>query len=417
MSLLRSSAYTGIATLSKLSAALVVLKLVAVYAGPQGVGRFGQLLALMSVLAVLASGGIAAGTVKYVAEYRKDVAMLTPLLRAALWYIGCASLVVASSVLLLSAPLSDWLFSDRSYQAVICVLALAQIGIALMTYFLSVINGFSDVRGLAVVQVGGSVLSVLIVVYACSRWQLQGVLVAWVLGQLSWLLACVPALWRSSYFSSAMLSIKYDAQMVRKLSAFSIMTLTSTLVPQLSFMLVRDHLAERFGWQYVGYWQAVTRVSDAYLLFFTTIINVYYLPRLASLYGRNALVRELRNAYYYLMPAVIISALAVYVCREWITGLLFDAEFSEAVSLYGSQLMGDVVKIAAFILSYVMLAKAMTRVFIVSECVFAATYLLLVGLLSVHYGVIGAMYAFAINYVLYLLFNLVVVRRYLGGSA
>jgi PST family polysaccharide transporter len=29
--------------------------------------------------------------------------------------------------------------------------------------------------------------------------------------------------------------------------------------------------------------------------------------------------------------------------------------------------------------------------------------------------VIGAMYAFAANYALYLVFNVVVVRRYLGG--
>ena len=56
MNLVRSSAYTGVATLAKLLAALVVIKLVAVFAGPQGVGRLGQFLALMSVLAVLAGG-------------------------------------------------------------------------------------------------------------------------------------------------------------------------------------------------------------------------------------------------------------------------------------------------------------------------------------------------------------------------
>ncbi|MEG8119864.1 O-antigen translocase, partial [Xanthomonas hortorum pv. gardneri] len=54
MNLIRSSAYTGVATLAKLLAALVVVKLVAVYAGPQGVGRLGQFLNLMSVLAVFA---------------------------------------------------------------------------------------------------------------------------------------------------------------------------------------------------------------------------------------------------------------------------------------------------------------------------------------------------------------------------
>ncbi|PPU78703.1 O-antigen flippase [Xanthomonas cucurbitae] len=413
MNVLRSSVYTSIATLTKLLAALVVLKLVALYAGPEGVGRLGQFLALMSVLAVLAGGGIATGVVKYVAEYRNDAAALGRLFGTSLWYTGCASVVISMLVLLFSGPLAHWLFADRSYQPVICALALAQMGIALVNYILAVINGFSDFRGLAIVQVGGSVLSVLLVAYASGRWHLHGVLIAWVSGQLFWLLSGALVLSRSAYFSNAMLRVRYDPIMVRKLATFSIMTLTSTLVPQLATMLVRDHLAEGFGWHQVGYWQAVSRVSDAYLLFFTTVINVYYLPRLASLHGRNAITRELWGAYCYLMPSVILAALAVYICREWVTWLLFDAEFSAAVPLYGAQLFGDVVKIAAFLLSYVMLAKAMTRVFVISECVFAVSYIFLVFIMSANFGVIGAVYAFIVNYVLYFLFNLVVVRRHL----
>lgn len=201
MSVLRSSAYTGLATLTKLFAALVVLKLVALYAGPEGVGRLGQFLALMSVLAVLAGGGIGTGIVKYVAEYRHDAAVLARLLGAALWYTGCASLLMAALVLACSGLLAERLFGDRSYQTVICILALAQVGIALVNYILAVINGFSDVRRLAIVQVSGSVASVLVVVWASGRWHLQGVLMAWVLGQVMCLLACVPALRRSPYFS------------------------------------------------------------------------------------------------------------------------------------------------------------------------------------------------------------------------
>jgi PST family polysaccharide transporter len=43
------------------------------------------------------------------------------------------------------------------------------------------------------------------------------------------------------------------------------------------------------------------------------------------------------------------------------------------------------------------------------------TYLLLVYVCTAHFGLVGAMYAFAINYVGYLLFNVLVVRHYLGG--
>jgi PST family polysaccharide transporter len=163
----------------------------------------------------------------------------------------------------------------------------------------------------------------------------------------------------------------------------------------------------------VGYWQAVTRVSDAYLLFLTTAINVYYLPRLAALHGRDALRREIGQAWRQLLPAAAVLALLVYAAREWVTRLLFSADFGAANALYGPQLIGDVTKIAAFVLSYLMLAKAMTGLFVLSEFVFAASYLGLVFAFTARFGLVGAVYAFAANYALYLVFNALVARRYL----
>ncbi|KAB7769401.1 O-antigen translocase [Xanthomonas maliensis] len=417
MNLLRSSAYTGVATLAKLLAALVVVKLVAVFAGPQGIGRLGQFLSLMSLLAVLAGGGIGSGVIKYVAQYRQDAQALARLLGAALWYAACACGVVAVLAVVFSAPLATRLLGDVAYRPLICVLAAAQLGIALVNHVLAVVNGFMDVRRLAFIQVVGALLNVLLVAALAARLQLAGALLALVLGQVAWLLVAIPALRRSPYFRPAMLRLRYDAEMTRRLAAFSLMTLTSTLVPQLVAILVRDHLAAQFGWQQVGYWQAVSRVSDAYLLFFTTAINVYYLPKLASISDRTALVAELRAAYRRVLPAVLVMAVAVYLCRDWVTWLLFDSSFDAAAPLYAPQLLGDVVKIAAFVLSYVMLAKAMSRLFILSECAFATSYLVLVYLFTAHYGVIGAMYAFVANYVAYLAFNLLVVRQYLRSCA
>jgi PST family polysaccharide transporter len=61
-----------------------------------------------------------------------------------------------------------------------------------------------------------------------------------------------------------------------------------------------------------------------------------------------------------------------------------------------------------------MLAKAMTRLFVASEVAFAISYLVLVYLFTARFGLVGTMYAFCVNYVLYLVFNVIVVRRYLG---
>jgi PST family polysaccharide transporter len=317
--------------------------------------------------------------------------------------------------LLFSRQLALWLLDDPAYAGLIRVLAVAQLGIALVNYILAVINGFMDVRRLALVQVLGSLLSIVMVVWLARWLHLYGALLALIVSQLLWLVVGLPAWWRSPYFQRSMLRLRFDREMTLRLAAFSVMTLTAALVSPLVNIAVRDHLALQLGWEQVGYWQAVSKVSDAYLLFLTAAINIYYLPKLAAIRERAALVAELRNAYRYVLPVVVALAAAVYVLREWVTRLLFSADFAPANALYAPQLAGDVVKIASFILSYVMLAKAMTRLFVISECVFAASYLVLVYVFTAHFGLVGAMYAFAANYLGYLAFNVLVVRHYLGG--
>ncbi|RUL63458.1 O-antigen translocase [Dyella dinghuensis] len=415
MNIVRTGFYTGIATASRLLAGLVVIKLVAWFAGPAGVGKLGQFMSLMSLLAVLAGGGISAGIVKYVAEYRNDARRLSRLLAAALWYALCASCVMGCAALIFSRQLAVWLLDDPRYENLIRILAVAQLGIALINYILSVINGFMDVRRLALIQVVGSLLSVAMVI-GLSRWlHLYGALLALVIGQVLTLAVGLPAWWRSPYFQRNMLHMRFDPEMTTRLAAFSLMTLTSALLPPLVNIVVRNHLAAQYGWEQVGYWQAVSKVSDAYLLFLTTAINIYYLPKLASTHERQSLVIELRNAYRHLIPVVIVLAALVYLLRDMVTQLLFNANFSSANPLYGPQLVGDVLKVASFVLSYLMLAKAMTRLFVVSECVFAVSYLALVYVFTAYFGLVGAMYAFAVNYLLYLLFNIGVARRYLGA--
>jgi PST family polysaccharide transporter len=332
-----------------------------------------------------------------------------------LWYALAASCLMGCAALLLSKQLSLWLLGDVHYENLIRLLAIAQLGIALANYILAVINGFMDVRRLAFIQVLGAALSVAMAV-GLSHWlHLYGVLLALVVGQLLLLVVGVPV-WRCSpYFQRSMLRMHFDREMSAKLAAFSVMTLTSALLPPLINIAVRNHLALHFGWEQVGYWQAVSKVSDAYLLFLTTAINIYYLPKLASTHERASLVAELRNAYRLLLPAVILLAALVYALRGWVTRILFSADFSAANGLYGPQLLGDVIKIASFMLSYLMLAKAMTRLFVISECVFALSYLALVYVFTASFGLVGAMYAFAVNYLLYLVFNVVVARRYLGA--
>src|SRR6202012_1604972 len=233
MNIVRASFYSGIATAARLVAGLVVIKLVAWFAGPEGVGRLGQFMSLMSLLAVLAGGGSRAGRAKYVAESRGEPQRLSCLLAAARSYALCASCLMGLAALVFSRQLAIWILGDASFESLVRVLALAQLGIAAVNYVLAVINGFMDVRRLAFIQVIGSVLGIALAAWLASRFQLYGALLALVLGQLAWLVVALPSWWRSPYFRLSLPRLRFDREMNGRLAAFSLMTISSALLPPL----------------------------------------------------------------------------------------------------------------------------------------------------------------------------------------
>jgi PST family polysaccharide transporter len=79
--------------------------------------------------------------------------------------------------------------------------------------------------------------------------------------------------------------------------------------------------------------------------------------------------------------------------------------------LFTFQLLGDFFKIGSWLLAFLMLAKAMTRVFIVTEVLFASSFVILSYFFMDHYGIVGATYSFCINYALYWILMAFIMRK------
>ncbi len=412
MNIFKTSVLTGIATIARLLSGFIVMKLVAVLSGPEGVAQLGQFMSLTALLVVFAGGGVGPGVIKYLAEFKDDDAKAANLLRSAFSFTVIASLCMCLLVLLSSNYIAAWLLGSSEFQWLIVVLAVAQIFVALHNLVIATVNGMMDVKRLAFIHVCGALAGTLLPVLLGYFYKLNGVLLAFVLGQAALLVISFSAYKRSSYFKWSNIGWRVEKMDFALLARFSLMTLTSALLAPIVQIAVRNYLAGVFSWEVVGYWQAVSKVSEAYLLFITMAISVYYLPKLSALQGKRELVREIKGAYMYLMPLVAALGMLIYLFRDLITVVLFSREFLSASYLYAPQLIGDVIKIASFIFSYMMLAKAMTKTFLLSELVFSGMYFGWVVILTEYFGLIGAMYAFAVNYFLYWVFTGLVTFRY-----
>ncbi len=95
MSLAKASVWTASSTLVKIAVGLLVVKLLAISYGPEGVGQAGNFRQLITVLGVLAGAGIFNGVTTFVAQYRQQPQPLRAL-------VGTASAMVTGFSTLLA---------------------------------------------------------------------------------------------------------------------------------------------------------------------------------------------------------------------------------------------------------------------------------------------------------------------------
>src|SRR5205823_49823 len=107
----------------------------------------------------------------------------------------------------------------------------------------------------------------------------------------------------------------------------------------------------------------------------------------------------------------LFRSLGIYLMRDTLVILLFASNFRPMTELFGWQLAGDVVKIASWVLGYVLLGKAAAKAFIATEVLFSISLVIFTWLLTGYFGLKGATMAYFVSYVLYLLILAFVVKR------
>ncbi|WP_194208661.1 lipid III flippase WzxE [Superficieibacter sp. 1612_C1] len=401
MSLAKASVWTAASTLVKIGAGLLVVKLLAVSYGPAGVGQAGNFRQLVTVLGVLAGAGIFNGVTKFVAQAHDDPAQLRTVVGTSSAMMLGFSTLLALIFVLAAAPISQGLFGHTHYQGLVRLVALVQMGIAWANLLLAFIKGFRDAAGNALALIAGSIIGV-VAYYGCYRFGgYEGALLG---------LALVPAL---VAIPAALVLIKrrtiplrylkpqWDKWLAGQLGKFTLMALITSVTLPVAYVMMRNLLAAHYSWDDVGIWQGVSSISDAYLQFITASFSVYLLPTLSRLTTKQEISREIVRSLTFVLPAVAAASFTVWLLRDFAIWLLFSTKFAAMRDLFAWQLVGDVLKVGAYVYGYLVIAKASLRFYILAEI---SQFVLLMAfshwLIPAH-GALGAAQAYMATYIIY----------------
>lgn len=404
MTLIKTSILSAISTVIKIIAGFISIKIVSFYIGPSGLALMGQFQNFISMMSGIASVGVHSGVVKYTAEHYEDEEIKRKIWSSALKISLVLIIPMAIAIIFLSDFISLKLFNTIQYSSIFIVFAISIVFFVFNGLLTSILNGQKEIKKLTILNIVGSLLGLLITVYLVINYELYGALIAGIISQSIVFFVTLIFVLKSSWFKLSMFLGNIDKEYRNKLLKFSLMFLTYATMTPLSHIYIRDYIGTNIGWDEAGYWQAIWRISETYLMLITTTLSIYYLPKLSSIQDKNELRSELLYGYKIIIPVVIIMALAIYIFRDFIIKTLFTEAFSPMAELFLYQLIGDVIKIAAWLLGYIMVAKAMIKMAVVSEIFFVWSFVGFVVLFVNMYGLIGVTIAFMVNYFIYMVF-------------
>ncbi|MFX4314945.1 lipid III flippase WzxE, partial [Enterobacter sp. 63] len=194
---------------------------------------------------------------------------------------------------------------------------------------------------------------------------------------------------------------QWDKALAGQLGKYTLMALITSVTIPVAYVMMRNLLAAHYSWDEVGIWQGVSSISDAYLQFITASFSVWLLPTLSRLTERKAITREIIRSLRFVLPAVAVASFTVWLLRDVAIWLLFSAKFTAMRDLFAWQLVGDVLKVGAYVFGYLVIAKASLRLYILAEL---SQFTLLTAfshwLIPAH-GALGAAQAYMATYIVY----------------
>ena len=411
--LVKVSSLNAVSTLIKMITGLVSVKVVAAIIGPAGIALLGQLNNFSTITLGISSGGINAGMTKYISEFSTSRKKYLLFLGTGYWITIFFSILTSVALIFGAGYFAKHILLDEKYKFVFYFFGATIILYALNALLISVINGFKEYKKYIIANILGSIVGLIFSVLLSIKFGVSGALISVVTFQSIVFLLTLVIIRKSYWFDWRSITGKFSKLVASRLGHYSMMALVSAIVVPASQLIIRSFIKDNQSITSAGLWEGMNRISVMYLLVITTSLSVYYLPRLAELRSKHDLRKEIYGVYKLIIPLLIAATIAIYLMRKFIIQLLFTREFAGMQELFGFQLIGDVFKMAGWILGYLMIAKAMTKTYVTMEFVSYTSQVAFSCGFVVLYGTVGATIGYAVGNLLYLVVMVIIFRKIL----
>lgn len=410
--LIKVSSLNAVGVLIKLFTGIISSKVIAIVLGSEGMALIGNLRNFITSIQSIATLGLSNGIIKYISEYKEDDKKLSSLFSSVFYCTVFATILSSLFLYVKSEFLNSLIFGEEfDFQYVFKTLALALPFFSANMLCLAIINGFSKYKTVITINIIGSILGLIVVLILILQYGLKGAFFAIIIVPAISFLITIGIMIKQNNELKLLKIKKPSSDHLGKLFTYSIMALiTAILVPSIQIH-IRNQIIDVSNIVDAGYWEGMLRMSNYYMLFFTSLFTLYLLPKLASIHTKQGYRNEILNFYKTILPIFGVALFVLYLVKYWIVLVFLSEEFLPMLPIFKWHFAGDFLKVASLVISYQFLAKKMFWHYVFTEITsIVFLYFSSIYLIEKH-GFVGASMAHFYNYIFYYLLLIIVLRK------
>ncbi|ARN78513.1 hypothetical protein BST97_11235 [Nonlabens spongiae] len=411
MNFIKSSILSGISTIVKLISNLVITKLVAFLYGAKGMFLLGNLANFLTFARVLATGGVEQGVVKYVAQNQGKPDRQKLIVANSVHLALISSTVLGLFLILFRDSLSSYVMMSREFNYLFLVIGCTSVFFSINLIFLSILNGLKELKRFIIINIAGNLFGLAITLILLYFFDLEGILLGFCINQSIVIVPTIFYVYRD-WWIRASLKFNFQWSLQKDLFRYSIMAITSAITVPLTFFLIRRLISLELGSEAAGMWEALVRISAAFLMVLAASYSTYLLPTFSALKGKK-LKHELMNIYKIVIPVSMVGASMLYIFRDFVIIILYSEDFLPISNVFIFQMLGDAIKAISLITGYLILSRGMVKAFIANEILQMVIYLGLTYTLINNFKIEGATIAYFVTALSCFIYQLVLFRKVL----
>lgn len=349
-------------------------KIIAVFLGTSGMALMGSFRNFALMLKSVATLGISNSIVKLFVENKEDKRELSVIYSTFFWIFLFISSALALFVLLFASTISTFLFYTNNYTIPIRFFGLLLPLMVINTFWLAIYNGLEKFKLIMLIQIISNVLVFGLTALLIWKENIFGGLLSVAIGEVLMVLVTFIFVSKEANYFKFDLHKLISKKYFNVIKKFSVMALLTAIIAPLTLLFIRNILVEKYSIQEAGIWDAVNRLSSFYMIFFSSGLSLYYMPKLASIHTESEFKAELKSYFKVFVPLFSLMLIVIYIGKGIILELAFTPEFSKVESILIWQLLGDFFRIMTLAFGFQILVKTMMKRYFLVEIVFNLMY-------------------------------------------